>query len=230
MLLNRQQSPNHMIVIDIGHIVIAEEGEDSIHRTIFIIVCIDEFFQASRCAIKLITIYDGIGAFFFQTHIHINGGIVCLLIDLLNHIRDLFILIGRSESDSTDIREISFFINLMEILRRLQSFNDLFLHIIEHIQNISLTEFRETRIIFNLMNKLISCNDHSGSTITDFFDQIVASIFDKAIEGIVKRLAKTKTIHNGPTIFCDVMGRSIIDDSGPTKRTKCIFQNFCSSM
>ena len=118
----------------------------------------------------------------------------------------------------------------MEILRRLQSLNDFFLHIIEHIQNISLTEFRETRIIFNLMNKLISCNDHSGSTITDFFDQIVASIFDKTIEGIVKRLAKTKTIHNGPTIFCDVMRRSIIDDCGPTKRTKCIFQNFCSSM
>ena len=229
-MLNSEKSSHHMIMINIGHIVIAEESKNSISSTILIIVCIDKSFQSFRSAIKLIAIYNRKGTSLLQSHIYINGRIVSLLINFLNHPRDLFIFIGRSICNTINIFKISFFIDLMKILIRTKIFNDFIFYIIEHIQNISLTERFKITIFLHLVNKFISSYDDSSGTITDFFHHIIACIFDEAIKSIIQRLTKTKTVHNIPAIFSDIMRRAIINNSSSSKRTKCILQYICSGM
>ena len=228
--LHAEESFDHMVMIHVGHIVIAEESKNSICSTIFIIVCVDKAFQTLRSTIKLVTIHDGIRAFFLNTHIHIDSWVMSFLINLLNHPRDFFIFIGGSIGNLIDIFKIAIFINLMKILNRPKICNHMIFHVMKHIQNISLTERIKIFILLHLTNKFICCHNHSGSAIADFFHQIVARIFNEAIKSIIQRLSKAKTIDNVPAIFCDVMGRSIINHSRPAKRTKGIFQNFCSGM
>ena len=177
--------------------------------------------QHYRSTIKPISSLNLHSGLHIISNIDIDVGIVRLLIDLLDHIRNLSISIGGSVSDSTDIGEIPMRINGMHIvlLRILQSIHDFNFRNLKIFQEISLTIFLETFIPIHCPDKLIRCNDRSGGSISHLTYKTERDGLDKGEETIGQGIGKYNTIGNTPSILSGITIRTIINDGCMRIRT-----------
>ena len=215
ILHHSQNLFDHSPMGDVIDIVVEEDGSCITYiRLEFLGIGIGVILEHNGIAIKPIPILNLHRSLKIISDIDIDGRIVSLQIDLLDHRSNLLIAICGGIGNPIDVFHISILLNGVNITTILEHLDDGFLCSLQILQKILLPHILELIRLGHIANKLIRSHDGRCRAISNLRDQIERDGLDEGEETIGQGIIEKNPIGNRPTILGRIPIGSIINDGG----------------